>query len=379
MRTTFNINFVCRQSKVTKAGKAPVEMSIIINGKRVYLTLPRKESPKDFQKLITSKRQNDLKEYLELMYQKVLQAQTILMQQGTIVNPTAIKEYIQNGCSTSYTIEDLFVEYLKILKKRVGVNLTAAVYRKYEIVRDLFYAHIPKDKQVKEITKSVIADFYAELNKKYESTTSAAMMVKLKTIIVFAVDNGKLGCNPFNGIKISKRTKEVEYLTEQEINAIKSKSFNERLTKVRDLFLFQCFTGLAYVDMANLTREDFQVNELGQYFIKKSRVKTGVSFLTVLLDEAAEIAKKYDFELPVLSNQKYNSYLKEIKDVCDIRKELHTHIGRHTAATYLLNKGVPLETVAKMLGHSNIKQTQHYAKLVDKTVFDEINKIKGLQ
>lgn len=379
MRTTFNINFVCRQSKVTKAGKAPVEMSIIINGKRVYLTLPRKESPKDFQKLITSKRQNDLKEYLELMYQKVLQAQTILMQQGTIVNPTAIKEYIQNGCSTSYTIEDLFVEYLKILKKRVGVNLTAAVYRKYEIVRDLFYSHIPKDKQVKEITKSVIADFYAELNKKYESTTSAAMMVKLKTIIVFAVDNGKLGCNPFNGIKISKRTKEVEYLTEQEINAIKSKSFNERLTKVRDLFLFQCFTGLAYVDMANLTREDFQVNELGQYFIKKSRVKTGVSFLTVLLDEAAEIAKKYDFELPVLSNQKYNSYLKEIKDVCDIRKELHTHIGRHTAATYLLNKGVPLETVAKMLGHSNIKQTQHYAKLVDKTVFDEINKIKGLQ
>lgn len=376
MRTTFNINFVCRQSKVTKLGKAPVEMSIIINGKRVYLTLPRKESPKEFQKLITSKRQNDLKEYLELMYQKVLTAQTILMQQGAVVNPTSIKEYIQNGCSTSYTIEDLFVEYLKILRKRVGINLTAAVYRKYEIVRNLFYDHISKDKQVKEITKSVISDFYAELNKKYESTTSAAMMVKLKTIIIFAVDNGKLGCNPFNGIKITKRTKEVEYLTEREIDAIKSKSFNERLSKVRDLFLFQCYTGLAYIDMANLTKEDFQVNERGQYYIKKSRVKTGIGFLTVLLDEAAEIAKRYDFELPVLSNQKYNSYLKEIKDVCDIKKELHTHIGRHTAATYLLNKGVSLETVAKMLGHSNIKQTQHYAKLVDKTVFDAINQLK---
>ena len=310
------------------------------------------------------------------MYQKVLTAQTILMQQGAVVNPTSIKEYIQNGCSTSYTIEDLFVEYLKILRKRVGINLTAAVYRKYEIVRNLFYDHISKDKQVKEITKSVISDFYAELNKKYESTTSAAMMVKLKTIIIFAVDNGKLGCNPFNGIKITKRTKEVEYLTEREIDAIKSKSFNERLSKVRDLFLFQCYTGLAYIDMANLTKEDFQVNERGQYYIKKSRVKTGIGFLTVLLDEAAEIAKRYDFELPVLSNQKYNSYLKEIKDVCDIKKELHTHIGRHTAATYLLNKGVSLETVAKMLGHSNIKQTQHYAKLVDKTVFDAINQLK---
>ena len=375
MRTTFNINFVCRQSKVTKLGKAPVEMSIIINGKRVYLTLPRKESPKEFQKLITSKRQNDLKEYLELMYQKVLTAQTILMQQGTVVNPTSIKEYIQNGCSTSYTIEDLFVEYLKILRKRVGINLTAAVYRKYEIVRNLFYDHISKDKQVKEITKSVISDFYAELNKKYESTTSAAMMVKLKTIIIFAVDNGKLGCNPFNGIKITKRTKEVEYLTERELDTIKSKSFNGRLEKVKDLFLFQCYTGLAYVDMANLSKEDFQFNDNCQIFIKKSRVKTGIGFLTVLIDEAVEIIRKYDFELPVLSNQKYNSYLKEIADLCGITKPMHTHIGRHTAATYLLNKGLSIETVARILGHSNIKQTQHYAKLVDKTVFEAIAKV----
>jgi site-specific recombinase XerD len=105
-------------------------------------------------------------------------------------------------------------------------------------------------------------------------------------------------------------------------------------------------------------------------------MKTGVPFLSVLLDEAAEIVKRYDYELPILSNQKYNSYLKEIGDLCEISKPMHTHIGRHTAATYLLNKGIPIETVAKMLGHSNIKQTQHYAKLVDKTIFKEIAKIE---
>ena len=350
-------------------------MTIIINGKRVCLTLPRKEDPKQFQKLIASKKMNPLKEYLEEMYQKVLTAQTDLMKQGVQADPIHLKEYIQNGCTTSYTVEDLFTEYLKILSKRVGINLTAPVYRKYEIVRNLFYQHISKEKQVTEITKSTIADFYAELNRKYESTTSAAMMVKLKTIIIFAVDNGKLGCNPFNGIKISKRTKEVEYLTERELDTIKSKSFNGRLEKVKDLFLFQCYTGLAYVDMANLSKEDFQFNDNGQIFIKKSRVKTGIGFLTVLIDEAVEIIRKYDFELPVLSNQKYNSYLKEIADVCGITKPMHTHIGRHTAATYLLNKGLSIETVARILGHSNIKQTQHYAKLVDKTVFEAIAKV----
>ena len=374
MRTTFNIGFVCRPSKTTKSGKAPVEMSIIINGKRTYLALTMKEDPKQFQKLVASKKMNPLKEYLEQMYQKVLVAQTELVKRDQPVNAISLKEYIQNGCTNSYTIENLFTEYLQILKKRVGVNLTAPVFRKYEIVRDLFFGSISSTKQVNEITNGVIANFYAELNRKYESTTSAAMMVKLKTIITYALDNGKLKINPFNSIKISKRTKEVEFLTLDEIQAIKSKSFNGRLEKVRDLFLFQCFTGLAYVDMANLTKEDFQFNG-SQIYIKKNRAKTGIGFLTVLIDEAVEIVKKYDFVLPVLSNQKYNSYLKEIADLCGITKPMHTHIGRHTFATYMLNKGVSLEVVAKMLGHSNIKQTQHYSKLVDKSVFQAVEKI----
>lgn len=334
-----------------------------------------KEDPKQFQKLVASKKMNPLKEYLEQMNQKVLIAQTELIKQDSPVTALAIKEYIQNGCSNSYTVGDLFNSYLKILKKRVGVNLTAGVYRKYEIVRDLFYKAINPDKQVTEITNEVVSGFYADLNRKYESTTSASMMVKLKTVITFGLDNNRIKINPFNGIKITKKTKEVEFLTESEVKAIKEKNLVGRLSKVRDLFIFQCFTGLAYTDMAHLTREDFQVNELGQIYIKKSRLKTGVGFTTVLFPEAAEIIKRYDYELPVLSNQKYNSYLKEIADLCGINKPMHTHIGRHSFATMALNRGLSLETVAKMLGHSNIKQTQHYSKLVDKTVFEAIAKV----
>ena len=124
--------------------------------------------------------------------------------------------------------------------------------------------------------------------------------------------------------------------------------------------------------MANLSKSDFQTNELGQIYIKKQRAKTGITFTTVLFPEAAEIIKKYNYQLPVLSNQKYNSYLKELKDLCRINKQLHTHIGRHTFATMALNRGIPIEVVSKMLGHSNIKQTQHYGKLIDKTIFEQV-------
>lgn len=376
MRATFNINFICRQSKVGKLGKAPVEMSIIINGRRTYISLPRKENPKDFHKLITAKKANNLKDYLEQTYQKVLQTITEMSRRGIPLKASTLKEYIQRGFSESYTIEDLFVDYLQILQKRVGIDLSKVVFRRYELVRDLFYCHMDKNKQITEVTNSIVTDFYAKLNKQYESTTAAGMIAKLKTVIVFGIENGKLTTNPFNGIKIRKKTKDVMFLTESEIHRIMSKKMVGRLEKVRDLFLFQCFTGLSYSDMANLTKDDFNVNNKGQVYVKKTRQKTGVIYLVVLLDDAKRIAEKYGYSLPVLSNQRYNSYLKEIKDLCHISKPLHTHIGRHTAATYLLNKGIPIETVAKILGHSDIKQTQHYAKLLDDSVFREFKKLE---
>lgn len=376
MRATFNISFVCRQSKVAKSGKAPVEMSIIINGQRTYISLPRKEDPKIFKKLLNSRKANNLKDYLEQIYKKVQESQTELARRGIIQNPTNLKEYIIHGCSDSYTIGDLFDDYLQILQKRVGIDLSKVVFRRYELVRDLFYCHMDKNKQITEVTNSIVTDFYAKLNRQYESTTAAGMIAKLKTVIVFGIENGKLTTNPFNGIKIRKKTKDVMFLTESEIHRIMSKKMVGRLEKVRDLFLFQCFTGLSYSDMANLTKDDFNVNNKGQVYVKKTRQKTGVIYLVVLLDDAKRIAEKYGYSLPILSNQRYNSYLKEIKDLCHISKPLHTHIGRHTAATYLLNKGIPIETVAKILGHSDIRQTQHYAKLLDDSVFKEFKKLE---
>ena len=377
MRSTFNIGFVCRPSKVQKSGLAPVEMTIVINGARTYLSLPRKEAPATFKKLSTAKKNNELKEYLQGVYNKVSQKQTEMMLKGIPLTAQALKDFVQFGCSDSYTVGQLFDDYFAILKKRVGNNLSQNVYRKYEVARDIFYKYssMDKNKQVAEITNAVIMDFRAALSKDYQSTSAAGILTKIKTICKFAYDNDRLRQDPFAGIKISKKAKDVEFLTEEEVKKIQNKHFDcDRLEKVRDLFLFQCFTGLAYADMAKLTKEDFMANQMGQTYIKKERCKTKVTFIAVLLPEALKVAEKYDYELPVLSNQKYNAYLKEIKDICGISKPLHTHIGRHTAATYLLNKGLSLETVAKILGHSSTSITKHYAKLLDNTVFSEIKK-----
>ena len=147
------------------------------------------------------------------------------------------------------------------------------------------------------------------------------------------------------------------------------------LDNVRDLFLFQCYTALSYCDMALLEPKDFHSNEEGTLYLRKNRKKTGVEFFIVLLPEAVAIARKYHFKLPLISNQRYNNYLKEIGALCNIDKPMHSHIGRHTAATYLLNRSVPMEMVAKVLGHTTTKQTRHYAKLLDRSVFDEFKKL----
>ena len=174
-------------------------------------------------------------------------------------------------------------------------------------------------------------------------------------------------------------TKETDDLLDARITdfrlALENKSFStDRLNKVRDCFLFQAYTGLSYSDMAGLTKDDFIACDKGMY-LHKARVKTKVNYTVFLLPKAIALLEKYDWKLPVLSNQKYNSYLGEIKDIIGISKPLHSHIARHTAATQFLNNGLSIDVVAKILGHTNTNMTKHYAKLLDTTVLNEMAKL----
>ena len=183
---------------------------------------------------------------------------------------------------------------------------------------------------------------------------------------------GKIKQNPFLNLKIKKGEEEKAYLTQEEIGRIRKLPIaSDRLDRVRDLFLFMCYTGLEWADIVNLKKEDVKENENGQLYITKRRIKTGIEYTTILFEDAVEIWKLYKGELPVISPQKFNKYLKEIVEEARIDKTTTSLTARHSFACYLLNeKKLSTEVVQKMLGHASQKETLHYAKLLDNTVFN---------
>lgn len=202
------------------------------------------------------------------------------------------------------------------------------------------------------------------------------MHTLFKMYIKEAINKEYIIKNPYNNFTPSKaKNNDPVFLTVEEIDKIKKVvPLNEKIEKVKDLFIFQCYTGLSYVDLSRFSKND--ITEIDGYkAIRSSRKKTDESFVTLFLPDAENIAEKYGYNLPKISNQKYNDYLKLLSAAANINKNVTTHTGRHTFATYLLNKGIPIETVARTLGHSNLKQTQHYARLLAKTVIADMKKL----
>jgi site-specific recombinase XerD len=219
--------------------------------------------------------------------------------------------------------------------------------------------------------------------RKCANNTAVKYIKNFNKIIKLCLANDWLDKNPFANYK--SKVKEVErvYLSEGEIQNIINKDFKtERLSLVRDIFLFSCFTGLAYIDVKNLTKSHISIGIDGDKWIFTHRQKTeSASKIPVLpvtqmiIDKYADHPQAINEEklLPILSNQKMNAYLKEIAAVCEIEKELTFHIARHTfATTVTLTNGVPIESVSKMLGHKNLRTTQHYAKVLDKKVSEDM-------
>ena len=371
MRTTHSIQFYCRQSRANKDGYAPVEMSITINGKRAFINLPRKEIPENFTRLVNSKKTNDLKAYLEATRVRISEIETDMMIHRIPLTLPKLREYIQTGGVKTYDTEALFKDFLGYIS---STNVTAKTVRKYQIVMDLWRKCDGVTDDFVTATNLDARRFYAFLQSTYQQSTVSGMATKMKTIFQYAVDKGIIKTNPFSGIKIAKGEKEVEFLTDEELKKIaKTPMPTPCYERVKDLFLFQAGTGLAYCDMAELTPEDVR-QEGDTYYISKRRLKTGVNYTTILLPQAVTIWKKYEGNLPVITNQRYNIYLKAVQGICGITKSLHTHMARHSFACLAL-KPVRIEVVSKCLGHTNLRQTQHYAKLVEKTQIEELQKL----
>lgn len=373
MRNTFNIAFYCRESKANKQGLSPIELSISVNTKRVFKNLPFRCKASDFNR---RKKPQEIERYIDAVKKNINEYTIRMAELGIPMTADNLLSVISTGGVHQYTVGDMFTDYLKVLEKRIDIDLSFPVYRKYELVHNLFNMYVKDDTELVNVNNGDITHFHIVLKAKYDSSTVAGYMTKLKAFFRYAIDNGHLRVNPFATIKITKEKKDISVLTETEMAALKAKDLHtDRLDKVRDIWLFQASSGLSYADMVELVPEDIQESG-GVYYINKKRVKTDTEYTSVILQDGIDILHKYNYQLPKMSNQKLNAYLKEIQDLCGIQTNLHSHLARHQYCTTLLNKGVRIETVAKAAGHRNSKITQaFYAKMLNKTVIDEISTI----
>jgi integrase len=241
------------------------------------------------------------------------------------------------------------------------------------------------DIDIKNLNYEFIADyeFWLKTERRCDHNTTVKYLSNFKKIVHIAIKNGWLPRDPFVGFKLTKREVERPFLVEEELNRMINKTFTIlRMGQVRDIFVFCCYTGLAYADVKKLTRQEITTGIDGEKWIWTNRQKTDTTTRVPLLPVALEILERYKDHpqclnesrlLPVLSNQKMNSYLKEIADASEITKKMTFHTARHTfATTVTLSNGVPIETVGKLLGHKNLKTTQHYARILDLKVSEDM-------
>lgn len=240
-----------------------------------------------------------------------------------------------------------------------------------------------------EVTHKFITDyeFYLKTIQGLQHNSAMVNIKKLKKIIRQCVANDWLNKDPFKSYKITTKETNRNFLLKDEVETLRHKNFAaRRLEQVRDIFLFSCYTGLSYTDVMTLTQKDISIGIDGEQWIFTTRIKTDTASRIPLLPVAKDILNKYAHEpeiihsgrlLPKLTNQRLNSYLKEISDLCGFNKELTFHCARHTfATTVTLTNGVPIETVSKMLGHKSLRTTQIYAKILDNKVSDDMKALR---
>ena len=358
------INFAV--GRVGKKGDAPVMMWINLDGKRKVTQLPLRTEPNKFKgntevQTICTMYKMKAMEYVN----RCIIANEKITAENIIAYSTG-KDIVKK----IYSVEDMVNQFLKVLSKRAENEITLKSYYRYERVRNLFFEVVDKNTAVADITNNDIVLFKQHLINKYhfESSTIMNCLKRMKTIFGWGVMNSKITINPFMDMKTSCKAKEVTPLSSDELAAIEQLDLvNVGLERVRDCFLFSCYTSLSFVDLSTLTKTDIQTNG-DVHFIKRNRQKTDVQYIIPLSSKAMNLLEKYDYQLPVISNQKTNQYLKTIGDCAGVSQSLHFHLARHTALTMMLENGIPLEVVSKIAGHTNIKQTQHYAKIVENRV-----------
>lgn len=400
MNKTFNLLFFIKKNKIRTNGTAPIYLRITIDGKAADIAAkryidPQKWDVKAHKAVGNSQEAKTLNVYLKTLEQQVYDSHYQMLKEEDFVTSEGLKSKLLGTDVTTRMLIPIFQDHNDKVEALVGQDFAPGTLERYKTSLKhtqefLIWKYKTSDIDITKIDHAFIMDydFWLRSVRKCANNTAVKYIKNFKKIIRLCMANGWLSKDPFLGYKAKLKVVERPYLTKEEIQTIYEKEFaSDRLIQVRDIFLFSCYTGLAYVDVKKLTKSNVNIGIDGDQWIFTHRQKTDTSTRVPLLPLAQELILKYEGHpecvnsnvlFPVLSNQKMNSYLKEIVNVCGINKELTFHIARHTFATTItLSNGVPIESVSKMLGHTNIKTTQHYAKILDKKVSDDMSVLRG--
>ena len=399
MNSAVSILFYIKRAKINVDGVCPIYTRVTINSKRFEFSTnkfisPDKWSTEGAKVKGNSEDARSINNQLDIIKNQIMDAEKRLYKKEILINSENLRNELFGIKERERLLIPIFTEHNRKIKELVGSEYAPGTLERYETslkhTKDfLQWKYRVSDIDIEKIDHAFITEyeFYLRTERKCANNTAVKYIKNFHKIINICLANGWLTKDPFANYKAKVKEVIREFLTEQEIQSLMEKEFvSERLELVRDIFVFSCFTGLAYIDVKQLTPDNIVLGIDGDKWINKNRQKTDTNSKIPLLPTAQYIMDKYsDYPvnkkkgtiLPILSNQKMNSYLKEIATVCGINKELTFHIARHTfATTVTLSSGVPIETVSKMLGHTNLKTTQHYAKILDKKISEDMKILK---
>lgn len=398
-RNTLSVLFIIKKSKLLKNGEAPICMRITVN-KRVAEVMIKRSIPVDLwnQKKECSKGKdraaNELNHYINTVRAKILQIHRELEIDNKTITADIIKDCFYGRDKVQRSLLEVYAEHNEKCRALIGKEYTESTVTKFdtsinrlkEYIRSRYHRD---DMMLAELDGQFIRDFdfWLKTDKHCQNNSALKHLKNLKKVVRIALANDWIKKDPFYGIRFKQEEVNVEFLSREELDILMNKEFAiKRLEQVRDIFVFCCFTALAFVDVQQLSREHLIKDNNGALWIRKARQKTNQMCNIPVLSIPQRILRKYEDNaecikkgvlLPVISNQRMNAYLKEIGDLCGIAKRLTTHVARHTAATVVfLANDVSMENVSKILGHSNIRMTQHYAKVLDSSIMRDMAKVE---
>lgn len=393
-RSSFSILFSIRESKARKNGNTPIEVTITVNGERCSFSTGKQVKVTSWDKnkqLVKGKDEEatSLNNYLKSVRAKLYEKEAELLDRGFVITAQLLYDayFDKVACLKERSLLSVLEEHNVERKAMVGKTVAPATYWVFEYTGKLLKEFILKkynreDLYLRELNIGFIQGFHSFLlgEKKMGQNSSTKHLKFLKKLLNLAVSNSYISNNPVNAYKIERTPVEIDFLDEEELRKIIN--FDTpipRFEKARDFFLFGCFTGLSYIDIKTLAPEHFEKDSEGRIWIKKRRIKTGVLSRIPLLPIAKLILDKYkggNRLIPIQDPADINKYLKDIAILCNINKRITFHTSRHTfASTVTLANNISLEVVSKMMGHTNTRMTTHYAKLIDKYIGKQMDKL----